>query len=230
VWQCLVGEDRANLRRIILTASGGPFRGRSAESLRAVSVDDALAHPTWDMGPRITIDSATLMNKAFEVIEAHHLFGLDYDRIEVLIHPQSYVHSLVEMNDGVVKAEIGAPDMRKPIQYAITYPHRVPVATSPVVMRDLTFEAPDRSVFPCLDLGYEAGRRGGNAPAVLNAADEVAVEAFLRGAIGFMDIPRVVTEALDGVPMAAIRTLGDVADADRSGREAARASIGSSGR
>ncbi|RPI23482.1 MAG: 1-deoxy-D-xylulose-5-phosphate reductoisomerase [Actinobacteria bacterium] len=222
VWQCLAGEDRATLRRIVLTASGGPFRGRSAESLREVTVEEALAHPTWDMGPRITIDSATLMNKALEVIEAHHLFGLGFEDIDVVVHPQSYVHSFVEFVDGVVKAEVGQPDMRKPIQYAITYPERTPAPALPFVMRDLTFEAPDRAVFPCLDLGYEAGRRGGNAPAVLNAADEVAVDAFLRGAIGFTDIGTVVARALDAIPEAPLHDLGDVAEADRRGREAAR--------
>ena len=230
VWQCMVGEERESLRRIVLTASGGPFRGRTAESLRSVTVDEALAHPTWDMGPRITIDSATLMNKALEVIEAHHLFGLGFDHIDVVIHPQSYVHSFVELSDGVVKAEVGPPDMRKPIQYAITYPERVEVPPRPVVMRDLTFEAPDRAVFPCLDLGYAAGRRGGTAPAVLNAADEVAVDAFIRGAIGFADIATVVAKALEAVPDAELRTLGDVADGDRRGRDAAAAAIRALGR
>jgi 1-deoxy-D-xylulose-5-phosphate reductoisomerase len=230
VWQCLVGEDRASLRRIVLTASGGPFRGRSAESLLSVTVEEALAHPTWEMGPRITVDSATLMNKGLEVIEAHHLFGLDYDHIDVVVHPQSYVHSFIEFIDGVVKAEVGQPDMRKPIQYAITGPERAPSAALPFVMRDLTFEAPDRSVFGCLDLGYEAGRRGGTAPAVLNAADEVAVDAFLRGVIGFMDIGTVVAVALDAVPVASLHSLADVADADRRGREAARDAIRALGR
>jgi len=198
LFQCLVGEDPEAIARLILTASGGPFRGKSPEELEAVTVEDALAHPTWDMGPRITIDSATLMNKAFEVIEAHYLFGLGYDQIDVVIHPQSIVHSFVEFIDGVVKAEVGDPDMRKPIQYAITAPDRVRTdhrSFNPVGV-DLTFESPDRSAFPCLELGYEAGRIGGTATAVLNAADEVAVEAFLGGQISFTDIAAVVGEVL----------------------------------
>ncbi|MGI9642374.1 MAG: 1-deoxy-D-xylulose-5-phosphate reductoisomerase [Acidimicrobiia bacterium] len=199
IWQCLVGENVDTVRRVILTASGGPFRGFAAEQLADVTVDEALAHPTWDMGPRISIDSATLMNKAFEVVEAHYLFGLEYDQIDVVIHPQSVVHSFVEFTDGVVKAEVGIPDMRKPIQYAITAPRRDatelprfnPSGTA------MSFESPDRDAFPCLDLGYEAGRRGGTATAVLNAADEVAVDAFLDGVISFPDIGAVVSGVLD---------------------------------
>lgn len=198
IWQCLVGEDVDTVRRVVLTASGGPFRGFTPDRLADVTVGEALAHPTWDMGPRISIDSATLMNKAFEVIEAHYLFGFDYEQIDVVIHPQSIVHSFVEFSDGVVKAETGSPDMRKPIQYAITAPNRAGTEQPPFnpAGMSLTFEAPDRAAFPCLDLGYEAGRRGGTATAVLNAADEVAVGAFLEGAISFRDIASVVNEVL----------------------------------
>ena len=228
LWQCLVGEDRSRVRRMVLTASGGPFRGRTASELAAVTPAEALDHPTWDMGPRITVDSATLMNKAFEVIEAHHLFGMTFDQIDVVVHPQSFVHSLVEFVDGVVKAEVGPPDMRKPLQYALTYPDRVPARHESLLElagRDLTFEAPDRSAFPCLELGYEAGRRGGVAPAVLNAADEVAVAAFLAGDLSFGMIADVVSGALDAVPDTPINGLPDVFSADAAGREAAEAGV-----
>ena len=199
IWQLLLGEARDSIRRVILTASGGPFRGRSRDELEGVDVDDALDHPTWKMGARITIDSATLMNKAFEVIEAHYLFGLGYDQIDVVVHPQSVVHSFVEFVDGVVKAEVGFPDMRKPIQYALGAPGRTAIDHEPfdLVGTDLTFEAPDHTAFPCLALGYEAGRIGGTAPAVLNAADEVAVEAFLDGMIPFLAIDGVVSTVLE---------------------------------
>jgi 1-deoxy-D-xylulose-5-phosphate reductoisomerase len=198
IFQCLEGESDASLARVILTASGGPFRGSSADDLVDVTVEQALKHPTWAMGPRITIDSATLMNKAFEVIEAHYLFGISYDRVDVVVHPQSVVHSFVEFTDGVVKAEVGFPDMRKPIQYAITYPERfeAPHAPFSIAGHDLTFFEPDLDVFTCLGLGYEAGRAGGTATAALNAADEVAVAAFLDEQIGFLDIGRVVADVL----------------------------------
>ena len=205
VWQCLRGEDRASVRRVVLTASGGPFRGRPFGSLHDVTVDEALDHPTWEMGPRITIDSATLMNKGFEVIEAHHLFDLAYDVIDVVVHPESVVHSMVEFVDGIVKAEVGFPDMRKPIQYAITEPDRAAVESEPFDLagQSLTFEAVDIDETPSLRLGYEAGRAGGTAPAVLNAANEAAVDRFLRGAIPFSGIWRTVERTLashDPVP------------------------------
>lgn len=224
IWQCLAGEDPSKIRRIILTASGGPFRSTPPDELGSVTVDQALDHPTWNMGPRITIDSATLMNKAFEVIEAHHFFAVDYGRIDVVIHPQSYVHSLVEFVDGVVKAELGPPDMRKPIQYALTHPDRQPTALTAMALvgTDLRFEAPDSARFPCLDLGYRAGKAGGTAPAVLNAADEIAVAAFLEGRIGFLDIPSLVAQTLDEVPTSALQTLEDVADADHRARSTAK--------
>jgi 1-deoxy-D-xylulose-5-phosphate reductoisomerase len=218
--QCLAGEDPASVRRILLSASGGPFRGRRLLEMARVTVAEALAHPTWRMGRRITIDSATLMNKAFEVIEAHHLFGVPYDRIEVIVHPQSLVHSLVEFVDGSLKAQLGAPDMRLPIQYALTYPDRVESAfrRCELTGRILTFHRPNLRSFPCLRLGYRAGREGGSAPAVLNAADEVAVQAFLEGRIGFTAIPALVERALEAVPLRPVRGLGDVLAADAEAR------------
>lgn len=221
--QCLEGEDPATVLRIVLTASGGPFRERSSESLADVTVEEALAHPTWNMGPRITIDSATLMNKAFEVIEAHFLFGFSYDAIDVVVHPQSIVHSLVEFIDGSLKAHLGEPDMRVPIQFALTYPGRRPGAVAPFSLADhtLTFQAPDTSAFPLLELGYEAGRRGGSAPAVLNAADEIAVQAFLDGRIGFTAIARVVEATVDAVALRDLTTVADVIAVDAEARSRA---------
>lgn len=225
--QCIEGESVGLIRRVILTASGGPFHAHPDLDLEEASVADALAHPTWDMGKRISIDSATLMNKAFEVIEAHFLFSLDYDQIDVVIHPGSFVHSLVEFIDGVVKAELGPPDMRKPIQRALTWPGRMPAPTEPIDLLGtaLTFSAPDRDRFPALDLGYAAGRRGGNGPAVLNAADEVAVAAFLEHRIQFTEIVEVVASALGAVPSAPISRLSDALDADAAGRAAAAEAI-----
>jgi 1-deoxy-D-xylulose-5-phosphate reductoisomerase len=228
LWQCLVGEDPLDVRKLVLTASGGPFRGRSREELAGVGVAEALAHPTWSMGRRISIDSATLMNKAFEVIEAHHLFQIDYDRIDVVVHPESVVHSLVEFVDGSIKAELGNPDMRVPIQYAITYPHRAeaPSEDFDLTARPLTFEAPDRDTFPGLELGYAAGRRGGIAPATLNAADEVAVAAFLEGQIPFRDITEVVAGVLDATEDFVPSSVAEVLAADAAAREMARRVIG----
>ncbi len=230
IHQCLVGEQAESVRRLILSASGGPFRGRTSAELETVTVDEALAHPTWDMGPRITIDSATLMNKAFEVIEAHHLFGVDYDRIDVVVHPQSIVHSLVEFVDGSLKAHLGEPDMRVPIQYAITDPDRAPGTLEPFDLagRTLSFEEPDRDVFRCLDLGYSAGRSGGSAPAVLNAADEVAVQAFLERRIGFASIAVIVERTLDDVEHRTLMSVEDVFDVDREARAVAHGHIGGS--
>lgn len=225
--QCIEGEAVGDVRRVILTASGGPFHAHPDIDLESVSVVDALAHPTWDMGKRISIDSATLMNKAFEVIEAHFLFSLDYDQIDVVIHPGSFVHSFVEFVDGVVKAELGPPDMRKPIQRALTWPGRMPAPVEPIDLLGsaLTFTAPDRERFPALDLGYEAGRRGGNGPAVLNAADEVAVAAFLDHRIRFTEIVDVVASALNAVPPAPIVRLADALEADAAGRAAAAEAV-----
>jgi 1-deoxy-D-xylulose-5-phosphate reductoisomerase len=220
IWQCVAGEEDGTLERIILTASGGPLLGMSADELRDVTPRKALEHPTWNMGQRISIDSATLMNKAFEVIEAHYLFGLGYDSIDVVIHPQSLVHSFVEFCDGVVKAEVGLPDMRKPIQYALTAPERMAVEHRPFELAGmaLTFEEPNGSEFPCLELGYEAGRRGGTAPAVLNAADEVAVQAFLDGGIRFPDIFTVVHDVLEGHDASMPADIDAVHEVDAEGR------------
>ncbi len=227
IWQSIVGEDRTSIARLILTASGGPFRGWSVEDLESVTVEQALEHPTWEMGRRITIDSATLMNKAFEVIEAHYLFDMSYDSIDVVVHPQSIVHSFVEYVDGVVKAEVGFPDMRKPIQYAITSPERLATRTgafSPAGLA-LTFEEPDDSTFPCLSLGYEAGRVGGTATAVLNAADEVAVAAFLQGAIAFPSIAAVVEDVLSGHDAYPPTSVGDIESVDADARMHAGAAV-----
>jgi 1-deoxy-D-xylulose-5-phosphate reductoisomerase len=198
--QCLRGENRTEVRRLVLTASGGPFRETPLDRLRNVTREEALAHPTWRMGSKITIDSATLMNKGLEVIEAHWLFGFDADRIDVVVHPQSIVHSMVELVDGSVIAQLGVTDMRHAIQYALTFPRRL---ESPCGRLDLLsvgkleFSAPDLERFPALRLAYDALRLGGTHPAVLNGANEVAVEAFLAGLAGFLEIPRVVSEALE---------------------------------
>ena len=201
IHQCLATVDGpTTVARLLLTASGGPFRGWTAAQLDSVTVDDALAHPTWRMGPKITIDSSTLMNKGLEVIEAHELFGISYDRIDIVVHPQSIVHSMVELRDGSTMAQLSAPDMRLPIGYALGWPDRSPVPfgaldwTSP---RTLTFEPPDRGVFRCIELAYQAGRSGGSAPAWLSAANEVAVDAFLSGALAWSGIADVVAETLD---------------------------------
>ncbi len=200
IFQCLVGESPARVARLWLTASGGPFRGWRREHLRSVSVDQALAHPRWTMGPKITIDSATLMNKGLETIEAHHLFSMDYDAISIAVHPQSIVHSLVEFSDGSVKAHMGVADMRVPIQYALSYPDRwdAPVpALDITTLGELRFEPPDLGTFRCLALALEAGRAGGTMPAAMNAANEVAVAAFLRGGLGFTGIDAVVETVMN---------------------------------
>ncbi len=198
--QCLRGEPKEAVRRLWLTASGGPFRDCPLEALAGVTPEEALRHPTWSMGPKITVDSATLMNKGLEVIEAHWLFGLRAECIRVVVHPQSVVHSMVEFVDGAFKAHLGATDMAHPIQYALTWPERWPAALEsfdPVAVGRLEFCEPDPERFPCLALGYEALARGGAAPAVLNAANEVAVAAFLEGRIRFTEIPRLIRQALD---------------------------------
>lgn len=200
VFHCLRGEEIGEVERIILTASGGPFYGRSREELRGVTVEEALAHPTWSMGRKITIDSATLMNKGLEVIEAHYLFGMAYERIEVVAHPQSVVHSLVEFKDGSMSAQLSLPDMRLPIALALSYPERWPPPfkkTDLASLGSLGFGRVDKDTFRCLELAYRAGREGGLATAVLNAANEVAVAAFLEGKIEFLGIERVVETTLD---------------------------------
>jgi 1-deoxy-D-xylulose-5-phosphate reductoisomerase len=221
--QCMLGESADTVRRLLLTASGGPFRGMSRDDLASVRPEQALRHPTWDMGRRISVDSATLFNKGLEVIEAHNLFHLGYDRIDVVVHPQSILHSAVEFVDGSWKAHLGHPDMRVPIQYALTYPDRQQ-SQAPrfdFVGADLVFEEVDRDVFPALDLSYAAGRQGGTSPAVLNAADEIAVEAFLQGRIGFLSITEVVEMTLGDVPWSDVSTVDDVLAADREARAVA---------
>ncbi len=200
IFQCLAAGRREDVRRVILTASGGPFRGWSREQLDAVTPDDARKHPTWDMGERITIDSATLMNKALEVIEAKWLFGLEADQIEVVVHPQSVIHSLVEFVDGSCVAQLSPPDMKLPIQYALTYPERRDCPSPKMdwsAAWSLHFEPPDRDAFPALDLGFEVARRGGTCGAVLNASKEAAVDRFLAGEVRFTDIPRICRAMLD---------------------------------
>ena len=198
--QCLRGERRDDLRRVLITASGGPFRGWTRDELARASVKEALAHPTWQMGPKITIDSATLMNKGLEVIEAHYLFGLEYGRIDVVVHPESVIHGVAEFRDGSMVAQLSAPDMRLPIQLGLAYPDRLGTGIAPLDLAQLgslTFEPVARDAFPSLDLAYRAGRLGGTYPAVLNAANEVAVMAFLDGRMPLTGIPEIVAVALD---------------------------------
>ena len=200
LFQCLQGERRDTVERLILTASGGPFRGKTTEDLRSVTVADCLKHPTWSMGRKITVDSATLVNKGLEVIEAHWLYGVPYEKIDVAVHPQSIVHSMVEFRDGAVMAQLGLPDMRLPIQYALTYPSREQANFGRMDFRagrNLSFEAPDMHTFRGLPLAYEAGKAGGTMPCVLNGANEEAVAAFLAGRIGFLDIYDCIERAMD---------------------------------
>jgi len=225
IHQCLHGRDGAEIKRLILTASGGPFRDHSAAELKKVGPEDALRHPTWRMGRKITIDSATLMNKGLEVIEAHWLFGAGADQIDVLVHPQSVVHSMVELCDGSVIAQLGATDMRLPIQYAFSYPARwsgsLP-SLDLVKCAHLEFHHPDRRRFPCLDLAYRALRDGGSQPVVLNAANEVAVAAFLAGHLAFLAIAEVIEQALQAHPVRAVTNLAEVREADAWAREFAQ--------
>ena len=199
LFQCLQGEKRETVESLILTASGGPFRGRRKESLAGVSIGDCLKHPTWSMGRKITVDSATLVNKGLEVIEAHWLYDMPYDKIKVVVHPQSIVHSMVAFQDGAVMAQLGVPDMRLPIQYALTYPERMASTLARLDfarLGTLTFEEPDTKTFRGLDIAIEAGRAGGTAPCVMNAANEIAVAAFLDGSIGFLDIYDIIEQTL----------------------------------
>jgi 1-deoxy-D-xylulose-5-phosphate reductoisomerase len=229
VHQCLAAVHAAtDVARLLLTASGGPFRGWTAERLRSVSVDDALAHPTWSMGPKITIDSSTLMNKGLEVIEAHELFGIGYDRIDIVVHPQSIVHSMVELRDGSTLAQLSNPDMRLPIGYALGWPDRVATPYGALDWsgaQTLTFEPPDRAVFGCIDLAYEAGRRGGSAPAWLSAANEVAVEAFLGNALPWGGIADVVAETMAGWVDDQVDEVDAVLAADAEARARARLAL-----
>lgn len=208
IFQCLADghKDGSQIKRLVLTASGGPFRMMDSERLARVTPGEALRHPNWNMGGKITIDSATLMNKGLEVIEAHWLFGIDFERIEVVVHPQSIIHSLVEFIDGSFLGQLGAPDMRLPIQYALSYPERWQASGERLdllKLGTLSFEPPRMSDFPCLAYAYEAGRRGGSLPCTMNAANEVAVAAFLRGDIGFTDIPAVIRNVMDALPFEA---------------------------
>ncbi|HEY8637644.1 MAG TPA: 1-deoxy-D-xylulose-5-phosphate reductoisomerase, partial [Solirubrobacteraceae bacterium] len=227
--QLVAGERPGTIDRIVLTASGGPFRGRSAAELSDVTVEEALDHPTWAMGGKITVDSATLMNKGLEVIEAHHLFGTPYDRIDVVVHPQSIVHSYVLLCDGAALAHLGHPDMRVPISYALHYPERVDVpAIRPLDLAEvgaLTFEPVDTEAFPALRLARDAAIAGGTAPCVLNAANEVAVHAFLEGRLPFLGIGAVIEETLSALPPTPVRAFESLYDADREARAAAAALI-----
>lgn len=229
IHQCLRANDVAErVSRIVLTASGGPFRGRTAADLATVTVEQALAHPTWTMGPKVTIDSSTLMNKGLEVIEAHELFGIDYDRIDVVVHPQSIVHSMVTFSDGATIAQLSRPDMRLCMGYALAWPDRLDVAYGEIDWTEagrLDFEPPDRQAFPCLDLAFVAGREGETAPAWLSAANEVAVEAFLDGALSWVGISELLTEALDLWTGDSADDLETVLDVDLRARVVARSLV-----
>jgi 1-deoxy-D-xylulose-5-phosphate reductoisomerase len=223
LFQLIEGQRPGTIDKLVLTASGGPFRGRT--DLDGVTREEALAHPTWDMGGKITIDSATLMNKGLELIEAHHLFGIPYDRLDVVVHPQSIVHALVQLNDGASLAHMGYPDMRVPISYALHHPDRADVPVAPLDLAELgelTFERPDVGTFPCLRLAREAALAGGTAPCVLNAANEVAVHAFLRGELSFTGIARVIESTLTELPARPVRHFSDLYEADTQAREIAR--------
>lgn len=226
IHQCLRSADGSRrLAEVVLTASGGPFRGRSAVDLAAVTVEQALAHPTWSMGPKITIDSSTLMNKGLEVIEAHELFGVDYDDIDVVVHPQSIVHSMATFTDGATIAQLSQPDMRLPIGYALAYPDRIGTpfgAMSFGSAFSLDFEPPDRATFRCLDLAYAAGRAGGTAPAWLSASNEVAVEAFLEGRVNWVGIAELLDASLQAWDHGGASSLEDVLEADERARAVTR--------
>ncbi len=224
IFQCLKKERRKKVSRIILTASGGPFLNYSLSRLKLVTPQEALRHPTWEMGKKITIDSATLMNKGLEVMEAHHLFGIDIDRIEVVIHKEAIVHSLVEFVDGTILAHLGVPDMRLPIQYALSYPERLPNPLKRldlVKIKKLTFQKPDTRRFPCLKLAYEAARIGGTAPTVLNATNEVAVSLFLKRKIRFIEIPKMIEKILKQHKPIKEPTLNEILKADAWARREA---------
>ena len=227
--QCLRGEKRSEVRRIILTASGGPFRTHDKATISRATVAEAMKHPTWSMGAKITIDSATLMNKGLEVIEAHWLFGFDADEIGIVVHPESVVHSMIEMVDGSVIAQMGVTDMRHAIQYALTYPERCPSELPPLdlaKLSSLNFEAPDLERFPCIALAYRALKTGGTLPAAMNAANEEAVHAFIDERIALSDIPRVIEEVMDRHETAPVADLESVLQADRNSRVMAQSAIG----
>jgi 1-deoxy-D-xylulose-5-phosphate reductoisomerase len=232
IHQLLAGERPGTVERLVVTASGGPFRGRRPEELRDVTVEQALAHPTWAMGGKITIDSATLMNKGLEVIEAHHLFGMPYEQIEVIVHPQSIVHSLIQLCDGATLAHLGYPDMRVPISYGLHYPERVDVPVRALDLAELgsiTFEPVDDETFSCLRLAREAGRAGGTAPCILNAANEVAVHAFLQGRLAFAGIAEVIERTLEALPGGQVHSFDSLAAADGEARTIAAETVGALG-
>ncbi|MFM8179892.1 MAG: 1-deoxy-D-xylulose-5-phosphate reductoisomerase [Candidatus Kapaibacterium sp.] len=225
ILQCLVGEEKESIEKLVITASGGPFRTFSAAELQTVTVEQALRHPNWDMGAKITIDSSTLMNKGFEVIEAHWLFGLPAERIDVVVHPQSLVHSFVQFVDGSLKAQIGLPDMNLPIHYALTFPRRGPTAFrrfDVASVANWTFEKPDIGRFPCLGIAYDAMRAGGVVPAVMNAANEIAVARFLRKDLRYVDIPRVIEGTIRAMNGPDVPSLPDIIDADHEARSIAQ--------
>ena len=228
IFQCLVGENENSVEKLILTASGGAFRDTSKDDLRLATAADALRHPTWKMGAKITIDSATMMNKGFEVIEARWLFDIPIDKIEVIIHPQSIVHSMVQFCDGSIKAQLGQPDMRHPIQYALTFPDRLNAQVKRANLADihqLTFEKPDYEKFRNLGLAYDALRRGGNIPCILNAANEVAVDAFLKGKIGFFAMSDIIEQTISETAFISSPTLDDYIATDREARARTSAKI-----
>lgn len=230
IFQCLVGQDASAVEEVILTASGGPFRTTTREALADVTPAEALRHPNWSMGAKVTIDSASMMNKGFEMIEARWLFGLPPEQIEVVVHPQSIVHSMVQFADGAVMAQLGTPDMHLPIAYALAYPHRLRSATPRLdfaQLSTLTFEAPDRERFRNLDYAYEAARRGGNMPCILNAADEVAVAAFLSGKIGFLAMSDLIAETMARTTFIATPTYDDYVQTDAEARRIATEITGS---
>lgn len=222
IYQCLVGEEPQSVKRLIITASGGPFRTFDAERLKKVTVKDALRHPNWDMGAKITIDSATMLNKAFEIIEAHWLFGIDANRIDAVVHPQSIIHSMVEFVDGAVKAQLGLPDMHLPIRYALGDASRLATNEPSLTLADyanLTFEAPDANRFPGINLSYYALEKGGNAACVINASNEIAVAAFLREQIGFLDIYKIILQSLEKMPFVASPSYEDYVNTNSATRQ-----------
>lgn len=224
IFQCIEKRSPSEIRRIILTASGGPFRGRSRRELHNVKVEEALRHPNWSMGAKITVDSATLMNKGLEVIEASWLFNLSPERIDVVIHPESIIHSMVEFSDGTIIAQLSRPNMKAPIAYALSYPERLSDIVEPLnfaTLKSLTFEKPDREAFPCLDLAYSAIKEGGTMPAVLNASNEVAVEAFLKERIGFNKIPSVIERVMKRHNKLPCKSIEEVIEADAWARQEA---------
>ncbi len=217
IFQCLNGEHHSQIRKILLTASGGPFRGKKRDELETVTVQDALRHPNWSMGKKITIDSSTMVNKGLEVMEARWLFDVDYDQIQVVVQPQSVIHSMVEFTDGAVMAQLGTPDMKLPIQYALTYPDRRSLKSEPLdfsQMSGLTFEQPDTDTFRGLALAYAAGKEGGSMPTVYNAANEKAVSLFLEGRIGYLDIPRIIEECMERHSVIAAPSLEEILETE----------------